>query len=217
MAAIHTRQLLSAALWREMNALSTNCGAWHGGNRRQRKTWLTAKTAPTVSYCLAGSPEGAGGFRTHPHTIARGGHGITRNHKGADLVIVNTCGFPDPARQILAPSVRRWRRTARSSSPSRMGAATDPDLLERFPDVFAITGPQQYETVVAAVHEAARRPTIPMSILCRAGPQAPPAPTTPIEISEGCNIAARSASSEIARRSVSRPGRPTSCAKPRGR
>jgi ribosomal protein S12 methylthiotransferase len=61
-------------------------------------------------------------------------------------------------------------------------------IRERFPDVLAVTGPQQYEEVVAAVHEAA--PPIPnafIDLVPEAGLKLTPRHYSYLKISEGCN------------------------------
>jgi len=63
--------------------------------------------------------EGAGRFRAHPHPLRAEGYLISGSYRNADLVVVNTCGFIDAAvRNRWTRSVRRWRRTAKSSSPA---------------------------------------------------------------------------------------------------
>jgi ribosomal protein S12 methylthiotransferase len=61
-------------------------------------------------------------------------------------------------------------------------------IRERFPDVLAVTGPQQYEEVVAAVHEAA--PPVPspfIDLVPEAGLKLTPRHYSYLKISEGCN------------------------------
>jgi len=61
-------------------------------------------------------------------------------------------------------------------------------IRNRFPDVLAVTGPQQYEEVVAAVHEAA--PPVPSSfidLVPEAGLKLTPRHYSYLKISEGCN------------------------------
>src|SRR5215217_9241769 len=61
-------------------------------------------------------------------------------------------------------------------------------IRNRFPDVLAVTGPQQYEEVVAAVHEAA--PPIPnafIDLVPEAGLKLTPRHYSYLKISEGCN------------------------------
>jgi len=61
-------------------------------------------------------------------------------------------------------------------------------IRERFPDVLAVTGPQQYEEVVAAVHSAA--PPVPspfVDLVPEAGLKLTPRHYSYLKISEGCN------------------------------
>jgi ribosomal protein S12 methylthiotransferase len=61
-------------------------------------------------------------------------------------------------------------------------------IRERFPDVLAVTGPQQYEEVVAAVHEAAPPSASPfIDLVPEAGLKLTPRHYSYLKISEGCN------------------------------
>src|ERR1044072_3681465 len=83
------------------------------------------------------------------------GYELTKRHDGADVVIVNTCGFLDSAKaESLGAIGEAMAENGKVIVTGCVGAEPEP-LRERFPNVLAITGPQQYETVVAAVHEAA--------------------------------------------------------------
>ena len=116
------------------------------------------------------------------------GYGITRRHEGADLVIVNTCGFLDSAKaESLAAIGDAMAENGRVIVTGCMGAEPGP-ILERFPDVFAVTGPQQYESVVAAVHEAAPPLHDPfIDLVPPQGLKLTPRHYAYLKISEGCN------------------------------
>ncbi len=83
------------------------------------------------------------------------GYEIARKHDGADLVVVNTCGFLDSARdESLAAIGQAMSENGKVIVTGCMGAT--PDLIrQKHPNVLAITGPQAYESVMDAVHEAA--------------------------------------------------------------
>src|SRR5215468_8936740 len=68
-----------------------------------------------------------------------------------------------------------------------MGAEPGP-ILEKFPDVFAVTGPPQYESVVAAVHEAAPPRHDPfLDLVPPQGMKLTPRHYAYLKISEGCD------------------------------
>src|SRR6187397_2207164 len=79
------------------------------------------------------------------------GYDMSPDYAGADVVLVNTCGFLDSAK---AESLEAIAENGRVVVTGCMGKEAEV-IRERFPSVLAVTGPQQYEEVVAAVHEAA--------------------------------------------------------------
>ena len=82
------------------------------------------------------------------------GYVLTREPAGSDLVIVNTCGFLDSAKaESLAAIGRAMKENGKVIVTGCMGAEPE-SITDAFPDVLAVTGPQQYESVVEAVHRA---------------------------------------------------------------
>jgi ribosomal protein S12 methylthiotransferase len=112
--------------------------------------------------------EGAGRLRAHLTTLRSEGYEISREHAGADLVIVNTCGFPrlGAGRSRSRPIGSALAENGKVVVTGCMGAEPE-KITDKFPNVFAVTGPQQYESVVAAVHRARPRRTIRSSTWCR--------------------------------------------------
>src|SRR6201991_2657445 len=82
------------------------------------------------------------------------GYRMSADYAGADVVLVNTCGFLDSAKQeSLAAIGEALAENGRVVVTGCMGAEPE-GIRERFPNVLAVTGPHQYEAVVEAVHEA---------------------------------------------------------------
>src|SRR5258706_3858419 len=82
------------------------------------------------------------------------GYELARNHAGADLVIVNTCGFLDSAQaESLEAIGLALAENGKVIVTGCMGAEPA-KITERYPAVLAVTGPQQYESVMSAVHDA---------------------------------------------------------------
>ena len=111
-----------------------------------------------------------------------------KSHAGADAVIVNTCGFLDSAKkESLAAIGAAMAENGRVIVTGCMGA--EPDAIrEAFPNVSAITGPQAYESVMAAVHEAAPAPHDPfVDLIPEQGVKLTPRHYAYLKISEGCN------------------------------
>ena len=116
------------------------------------------------------------------------GYEIARRHDGADLVVVNTCGFLDSARDESLDAIgTAMKENGKVIVTGCMGAT--PDLIrEKHPNVFAITGPQAYESVMAAVHEAAPPAHDPfVDLLSPQGVKLTPRHYAYLKISEGCN------------------------------
>src|SRR5678815_463650 len=87
------------------------------------------------------------------------GYDMSPDYAGADVVRVNTCGFLDSAKEESLEAIgEAIAENGRVVVTGCMGKEADV-IRARFPEVLAITGPQQYEEVVAAVHEAA--PPVP--------------------------------------------------------
>ena len=116
------------------------------------------------------------------------GYAMVPDYDGADVVLVNTCGFLDSAKEeSLAAIGEAIAENGRVIVTGCMGNEADA-IRARFPDVLAVTGAHQYEDVVGAVHEAAPPGQGPFIDLI---PQ-PDVKLTPkhysyLKISEGCN------------------------------
>ena len=133
-------------------------------------------------------PEGTGRFRAHPHRLRAEGYEISRKHDGADLVVVNTCGFLDSARDESLNAIgAALSENGRVIVTGCLGA--EPEVIrEKHPNVLAITGPQAYESVMAAVHEAAPPTHEPfVDLLPPQGVKLTPRHYAYLKISEGCN------------------------------
>ncbi|MFL6847394.1 MAG: 30S ribosomal protein S12 methylthiotransferase RimO, partial [Sphingomicrobium sp.] len=102
--------------------------------------------------------------------------------------LVNTCGFLDSAKEESLEAIgEAIAENGRVIVTGCMGKEADV-IRNRFPQVLAVTGPQQYEEVVAAVHEAA--PPVPnafIDLVPEAGLKLTPRHYSYVKISEGCN------------------------------
>jgi ribosomal protein S12 methylthiotransferase len=116
------------------------------------------------------------------------GYQLSADYAGADVVIVNTCGFLDSAKaESLEAIGEAIAENGRVVVTGCMGAEAA-QITERFPQVLAVTGPQQYEQVVGAVKAAAPMPPQPfVDLLPDAGLKLTPRHYSYLKISEGCN------------------------------
>jgi len=116
------------------------------------------------------------------------GYDMSPDYAGADVVLVNTCGFLDSAKaESLEAIGEAIAENGRVVVTGCMGKEAEL-IRERFPQVLAVTGPQQYEEVVAAVHEAAPPTASPfVDLVPESGLKLTPRHYSYLKISEGCN------------------------------
>jgi ribosomal protein S12 methylthiotransferase len=121
------------------------------------------------------------------------GYQLSADYAGADVVIVNTCGFLDSAKaESLEAIGEAIAENGRVVVTGCMGAEAA-SITARFPQVLAVTGPQQYEAVVGAVKAAAPMPSQPFLDLVprfeadEGGLKLTPRHYSYLKISEGCN------------------------------
>nr|NIW25250.1 radical SAM protein [Gammaproteobacteria bacterium] len=116
------------------------------------------------------------------------GYATANDFRGADLVVVNTCGFLDSAREESLEAIgEALTENGRVIVTGCLGAT--PELIEsRHSKVLAITGPHQYEAVMDAIHAAAPPPHDPfLDLLPPQGIKLTPRHYAYLKISEGCN------------------------------
>ncbi|MGZ8310900.1 MAG: 30S ribosomal protein S12 methylthiotransferase RimO [Allosphingosinicella sp.] len=116
------------------------------------------------------------------------GYAMSPDYAGADVVLVNTCGFLDSAKEeSLAAIGEAIAENGRVIVTGCMGKEAEL-IRERFPGVLAITGAAQYEEVVGAVHVAAPvPPSAYLNLVPEAGLKLTPRHYSYLKISEGCN------------------------------
>jgi ribosomal protein S12 methylthiotransferase len=120
------------------------------------------------------------------------GYAMSPDYAGADVVLVNTCGFLDSAKEESLEAIgEAIAENGRVIVTGCMGKEAE-TIRARFPEVLAITGPQQYEQVVEAVHDAAPATQGPFVDLIPQRSDMADVKLTPrhysyLKISEGCN------------------------------
>jgi ribosomal protein S12 methylthiotransferase len=144
--------------------------------------------APKVSLVSLGCPKALVDSERIITRLRAEGYELARKHDGADLVIVNTCGFLDSAKkESLSAIGEAMAENGKVIVTGCMGA--EPEQIEAaYPGVLSITGPQQYESVLEAVHRAvppAHNPHI--DLVPPQGVKLTPRHYAYLKISEGCN------------------------------
>jgi ribosomal protein S12 methylthiotransferase len=147
-----------------------------------------SRPAPTVNFVSLGCPKALVDSERIVTRLRAEGYALARAHEGADLVIVNTCGFLDSAKdESLAAIGRALKENGKVIVTGCMGAEPE-SISATYPEVLAITGPQQYESVVEAVHRALPPLHDPfIDLVPPEGIKLTPRHYAYLKISEGCN------------------------------
>ena len=118
------------------------------------------------------------------------GYQIEHNYEGADLVIVNTCGFIDSAVEESFEAIgEALDENGRVIVTGCLGAKPG-EIEARYPKVLAVTGPQAYEEVMSAVHQNLPPNTqhdAKIDLVPPQGIKLTPRHYAYLKISEGCN------------------------------
>jgi ribosomal protein S12 methylthiotransferase len=120
------------------------------------------------------------------------GYDIVSSYEGADVVVVNTCGFIDSAkRESLDAIGEAMRENGRVIVTGCMGKNAE-EITRVHPGVLSVTGPHAYEEVVTAVHEVIPKPIIDThnpftDLVPPQGIKLTPRHYAYLKISEGCN------------------------------
>lgn len=120
------------------------------------------------------------------------GYEVVNSYDNADLVVVNTCGFIDAAKQESLDAIREAMvENGKVIVTGCMGKGKDADTIKELnPGILAVTGPQQYEEVMGAVHQYVppkldHNPFI--DLVPAQGVKLTPRHYSYVKISEGCN------------------------------
>ena len=147
-----------------------------------------AKAAPQVGIVSLGCPKALVDSERILTKLRADGYTISGTYNGADVVIVNTCGFLDSAKiESLEAIGEALDENGRVIVTGCLGA-DESAIRDVHPDVLSVSGPHQYETVVAAVHEAAPPVADPFQdVVPPEGIRLTPRHYAYLKISEGCN------------------------------
>ena len=143
---------------------------------------------PTIGMVSLGCPKALVDSERILTRLRAEGYGISPDYKGADAVIVNTCGFLDSAKAESLDAIgEALSENGRVIVTGCLGA--EPEYITgAHPKVLAVTGPHQYEQVLDAVHGAVPPAPDPFVDLRPAsGVSLTPRHYSYLQISEGCN------------------------------
>src|SRR3954447_4245508 len=144
--------------------------------------------APKVSFVSLGRPKALVDSERIITRLRAEGDELTRGHEGADVAVVNTCGFLDSAQaESLAAIGKAVHANGKVIVTGCMGAEPE-KITAHYPGVLSVTGPQQYESVVEAIHRAVPPQHDPfLDLLPPEGIKLTPRHYSYLKISEGCN------------------------------
>ncbi|MFL6853785.1 MAG: 30S ribosomal protein S12 methylthiotransferase RimO [Sphingomicrobium sp.] len=145
-------------------------------------------TPPRVGMVSLGCPKALVDSERILTKLRAEGYEMSGDYAGADVVLVNTCGFLDSAKaESLEAIGEAIAENGRVVVTGCMGKEAEL-IRQRFPEVLAVTGPQQYEEVVGAVLKAAPPVANPyIDLVPEAGLKLTPRHYSYLKISEGCN------------------------------
>ena len=146
------------------------------------------KHSPRISFVSLGCPKALVDSERIITRLRAEGYELARDHAGADLAIVNTCGFLDSAQaESLEAIGAAMAENGKVIVTGCMGAEPE-KITAAHPGVLAVTGPQQYESVLEAVHRAAPPAHDPYAdLIPPEGIKLTPRHYAYLKISEGCN------------------------------
>ena len=143
---------------------------------------------PRIGFVSLGCPKALVDSERILSRLRAEGYETAPDYAGADIIIVNTCGFLDSAREESLDAIgEALAENGRVIVTGCLGAQAEL-IRSAHPNVLAVTGPHQYEAVVAAVHTALPPPHDPfLDLLPPQGIKLTPGHYAYLKISEGCN------------------------------
>ena len=144
--------------------------------------------APKVGMVSLGCPKALVDSERILTKLRADGYAMSPDYAGADVVLVNTCGFLDSAKEESLEAIgEALAENGRVIVTGCLGNEAEM-IRARYPKVLAISGAHQYEAVVGAVHEAAPMPVNAFINLVPEGAlKLTPRHYSYLKISEGCN------------------------------
>jgi ribosomal protein S12 methylthiotransferase len=143
---------------------------------------------PRVGFVSLGCPKALVDSERILTQLRAEGYEISPSYDGADLVVVNTCGFIDAAVEESLDAIgEALDKNGRVIVTGCLGARGDV-VRAAHPKVLAVTGPHALDEVMSAVHGALPRPHDPhIDLVPPAGLKLTPRHYAYLKISEGCN------------------------------
>ena len=145
---------------------------------------------PKVGFVSLGCPKALVDSERIISKLRSEGYQIAPDYQGADVVVVNTCGFLNSAKEESLGAIGEALAENGKVIVTGCLGVEEGRIRDRYPDVLAVTGPHQYEQVVGEVHKVVPPLHDPYVDLVPAqGIRLTPRHYAYLKISEGCNNA----------------------------
>jgi ribosomal protein S12 methylthiotransferase len=154
---------------------------------------MSKNSVPRVGFVSLGCPKAASDAESILTRLRAEGYQVASQYEGADLVVVNTCGFIDAAVEESLDAIgEALAENGKVIVTGCLGAKKDGEgrgVVEQVhPKVLAVTGPHATEEVMTAVHQYLPKPHDPFTDLVPPqGVRLTPDHYAYLKISEGCN------------------------------
>ena len=147
-----------------------------------------SRSSPSVGFISLGCPKALVDSERILTQLKVEGYAIVPSYQDADAVVVNTCGFIDAAVQESLDAIgEALHENGKVIVTGCLGKRADL-IREAYPDVLAISGPQDYASVMSAVHAALPPAHDPfLDLVPPTGIKLTPKHYAYLKISEGCN------------------------------
>src|SRR5687767_11746416 len=147
-----------------------------------------SKAAPKVGIVSLGCPKALVDSERILTKLRSEGYVVSDTYDGADVVIVNTCGFLNSAKQESLDAIGEALKENGKVIVTGCMGGNEQAIRSVHPGVLSVTGPQQYESVVSAVHKAVPPKHDPyVDLVPPQGLRLTPRHYAYLKISEGCN------------------------------
>jgi len=151
---------------------------------------MSTPATPKVGFVSLGCPKALVDSERILTQLRMEGYEVVSTYQDADVVVVNTCGFIDSAKaeslEVIGEAIKENGKVIVTGC---MGVE-EGSIRDVHPSVLSVTGPQQYEQVVNAVHEVVppRQDHNPLiDLVPPQGIKLTPRHYAYLKISEGCN------------------------------
>lgn len=176
-----------------MADLETNQGVEARSSAETSSTTDNSDNNRRVGFVSLGCPKALVDSERILTQLKLDGYDISPNYNDADVVVVNTCGFIDSAKQESMDAINEaMNENGKVIVTGCMGKGTDAESIKAAnPDVLSVSGPADYQSVMNAVHQfipptaATHNPLI--DLIPPQGVKLTPQHYAYLKISEGCN------------------------------